>query len=41
LITRCIVGCDPIHLATEERWEIYKEKLAAQGVVAMHVSNRH
>ena len=31
----------PIHLATEEAMEIYKEKLAPQGVVAMHVSNRH
>jgi hypothetical protein len=31
----------PIHLATEEAMEIYKEKLAPQGVVVMHVSNRH
>ena len=31
----------PIHLATEEAMEIYKEKLAPQGAVAMHVSNRH
>ncbi len=31
----------PIHLATEEAMEIYKAKLAPQGVVAMHVSNRH
>src|ERR1700677_905419 len=31
----------PIHLATEEAMAIYKEKLAPQGVVLMHVSNRH
>jgi hypothetical protein len=31
----------PIHLATEEAMEIYKQKLAPQGAVAMHVSNRH
>ena len=31
----------PIHLATEEAMEIYKRKLAPQGAVAMHVSNRH
>ena len=31
----------PIHLATEEAMEIYKAKLAPQGVVVMHVSNRH
>jgi hypothetical protein len=31
----------PIHLATEEAMEIYKEKLAPQGAVVMHVSNRH
>jgi hypothetical protein len=31
----------PIHLATEEAMEIYKDKLAPQGVVVMHVSNRH
>ena len=31
----------PIHLATEEAMNIYKEKLAAQGAVVMHVSNRH
>jgi hypothetical protein len=31
----------PIHLATEEAMEIYKSKLAPQGAVAMHVSNRH
>ena len=31
----------PIHLATEEAMEIYKDKLAPQGAVAMHVSNRH
>src|SRR5882724_7008488 len=31
----------PIHLATEEAMEIYKEKLAPQGAVLMHVSNRH
>jgi hypothetical protein len=31
----------PIHLATEEAMEIYKKKLAPQGAVAMHVSNRH
>jgi hypothetical protein len=31
----------PIHLATEQAMEIYKEKLAPQGVVVMHVSNRH
>jgi hypothetical protein len=31
----------PIHLATEEAMAIYKDKLAPQGVVVMHVSNRH
>ena len=31
----------PIHLATEEAMEIYKAKLAPQGAVVMHVSNRH
>jgi hypothetical protein len=31
----------PIHLATEEAMAIYKTKLAPQGAVAMHVSNRH
>jgi hypothetical protein len=31
----------PIHLATREAMEIYRKKLAPQGVVLMHVSNRH
>jgi hypothetical protein len=31
----------PIHLATEEAMKIYKGKLAPQGAVLMHVSNRH
>jgi hypothetical protein len=31
----------PIHLATEQAMEIYKQKLAPQGAVVMHVSNRH
>jgi hypothetical protein len=31
----------PIHLATQEAMEIYKDKLAPLGVVVMHVSNRH
>jgi hypothetical protein len=31
----------PIHLATEEAMEIYKDKLAPHGAVLMHVSNRH
>jgi hypothetical protein len=31
----------PIHLATEQAMEIYKSKLAPQGAVMMHVSNRH
>jgi hypothetical protein len=31
----------PIHLATEQAMEIYKQKLAPQGAVLMHVSNRH
>jgi len=31
----------PIHLATEEAMKIYKDKLAPQGTVLMHVSNRH
>jgi hypothetical protein len=31
----------PIHLATDEAMEIYKQKLAPQGAVVMHVSNRH
>ncbi len=31
----------PIHLATQEAMNIYKSKLAPQGAVVMHVSNRH
>jgi hypothetical protein len=31
----------PIHLATEEAMQIYKDKLAPHGAVVMHVSNRH
>ncbi|WP_024508328.1 fused MFS/spermidine synthase [Bradyrhizobium sp. ARR65] len=31
----------PIHLATQEAMRIYKDKLAPQGAVVMHVSNRH
>ncbi|MEY9917487.1 hypothetical protein ABIF99_003802 [Bradyrhizobium japonicum] len=31
----------PIHLATEEAMNIYKDKLAPHGAVVMHVSNRH
>ena len=31
----------PIHLATKEDMAIYKAKLAPQGAVVMHVSNRH
>jgi hypothetical protein len=31
----------PIHLATQQSMKIYKDKLAPQGVVLMHVSNRH
>jgi hypothetical protein len=31
----------PIHLATREAMKIYKDKLAPQGAVVMHVSNRH
>jgi hypothetical protein len=31
----------PIHLATKEAMEIYKDKLAPHGAVVMHVSNRH
>lgn len=31
----------PIHLATREAMEIYKRKLSPQGVVVMHISNRH
>jgi hypothetical protein len=31
----------PIHLATQQAMQIYKEKLAPQGAVVMHVSNRH
>jgi hypothetical protein len=31
----------PIHLATEEAMAIYEKKLAPQGAVVMHVSNRH
>jgi hypothetical protein len=31
----------PIHLATEEAMGIYKQKLAPEGAVVMHVSNRH
>ena len=31
----------PVHLATKEAMAIYKAKLAPQGAVLMHVSNRH
>jgi hypothetical protein len=31
----------PIHLATQQAMAIYKDKLAAQGAVLVHVSNRH
>jgi hypothetical protein len=31
----------PVHLATEEAMKIYKDRLAPQGAVLMHVSNRH
>ncbi|HEY6024817.1 MAG TPA: fused MFS/spermidine synthase [Pseudolabrys sp.] len=31
----------PVHLATREAMAIYKTKLAPQGVVLMHISNRH
>jgi hypothetical protein len=31
----------PIHLATEQAMAIYKDKLAPQGAVVVHVSNRH
>jgi hypothetical protein len=31
----------PVHLATEEAMNIYKDRLAPQGAVLMHVSNRH
>jgi hypothetical protein len=31
----------PIHLATKQAMAIYKAKLAPQGAVVMHVSNRH
>lgn len=31
----------PVHLATEEAMEIYKQKLAPHGAVVVHVSNRH
>ena len=31
----------PIHLATQEAMAVYKAKLAPQGVVTMHISNRH
>jgi hypothetical protein len=31
----------PIHLATQEAMKIYKDKLAPQGAVVMHISNRH
>ncbi len=31
----------PVHLATEEAMKIYKDKLAPQGAVLMHTSNRH
>jgi hypothetical protein len=31
----------PIHLATKEAMAIYKDKLAPQGAVLVHVSNRH
>jgi hypothetical protein len=31
----------PVHLATKEAMALYKSKLAPQGVVMMHISNRH
>ncbi len=31
----------PIHLATAQAMKIYRDKLAPQGAVVMHVSNRH
>jgi hypothetical protein len=31
----------PVHLATAEAMAVYKSKLAPQGVVVMHISNRH
>jgi len=31
----------PVHLATAEAMAVYKSKLATQGVVMMHISNRH
>ena len=31
----------PIHLATKQAMRIYRDKLAPQGAVVMHVSNRH
>jgi spermidine synthase len=31
----------PIHLATKEAMAVYKAKLASDGVVVMHISNRH
>ncbi len=31
----------PVHLATREAMAVYKAKLAPQGVVTMHISNRH
>jgi hypothetical protein len=31
----------PVHLATKEAMKIYKDKLAPQGAVLMHTSNRH
>jgi hypothetical protein len=31
----------PVHLATREAMAIYKSRLAPQGVVVMHISNRH
>jgi len=31
----------PVHLATAEAMAIYKSKLSPQGVVMMHISNRH
>ena len=31
----------PVHLATQQAMAIYKNKLAPQGAVIVHVSNRH
>jgi spermidine synthase len=31
----------PIHLMTKEAVEIYKRKLSPQGILVMHISNRH